>query len=153
FWRFSRKAVTSAEFSTGPPGGPDEANAIPPKPPRPGKGGAPGGALGPGIAEVAGEREPRELRKTTMGGLSGDVRPATLGGRSRGRRMLGRRQVLGGLAAAGLARSAAGRGRGPPKSDLTGVWTNAWYTKLERPRALKTLVVTAAEAEAFEAPR
>src|SRR5438105_13628689 len=67
FWRFSRKAVTSAEFSTGPPGGPAEANASPPKPPRPAKGGAPGGALGPGIAEVAGEREPRELRKTTMG--------------------------------------------------------------------------------------
>jgi hypothetical protein len=69
--------------------------------------------------------------------------------------MLGRRTVLGGLAAAGaLARAAAA---GPkPKSapaDLTGTWTNAWYTKLERPKDFKGLIATPAEAEAYEAPR
>jgi hypothetical protein len=37
--------------------------------------------------------------------------------------------------------------------DLTGIWTNAWYTHLQRPKALKSLTVTPAEAEAFEAPR
>jgi hypothetical protein len=41
----------------------------------------------------------------------------------------------------------------PPSQDLTGVWTNAWYTHLERPAAIKGLVPTSAEAEAFEAPR
>lgn len=40
-----------------------------------------------------------------------------------------------------------------PPGDLTGVWTNAWYTWLQRPKAFKTLVVSPAEAEAFEAPR
>lgn len=38
-------------------------------------------------------------------------------------------------------------------SDLSGVWTNAWYTKLERPAAFKDLVVTPTEAAAYEAPR
>ena len=41
----------------------------------------------------------------------------------------------------------------PAARSLTGVWTNAWYTRLERPKALKSLVVTAEDAEAFEAPR
>jgi hypothetical protein len=37
--------------------------------------------------------------------------------------------------------------------DLTGTWTNAWYTRLQRPKTFKSLVATAAEAEAYEAPR
>jgi hypothetical protein len=37
--------------------------------------------------------------------------------------------------------------------ELTGVWTNASYTQLTRPRELKTLVVPPGEAEAYEAPR
>jgi hypothetical protein len=37
--------------------------------------------------------------------------------------------------------------------ELTGVWTNASYTQLVRPKELKTLVLTPAEAEAWEAPR
>ena len=39
------------------------------------------------------------------------------------------------------------------KADLNGVWTNAWYTDLQRPKAFKGLVATPAEAEAYEAPR
>ena len=41
----------------------------------------------------------------------------------------------------------------PTGRDLTGVWTNAWYTRLERPAGFKGLVATTAEAEAYEAPR
>jgi hypothetical protein len=37
--------------------------------------------------------------------------------------------------------------------DLQGVWTNASGTGLERPAAFKTLVVSEAEARAFEARR
>src|SRR6185503_9058620 len=67
--------------------------------------------------------------------------------------MIGRRTILSGLAAAGaLAGGAAAKGRAAP-ADLSGVWTNAWYTKLQRPTELKALVVTPAEAEAFETPR
>jgi hypothetical protein len=75
--------------------------------------------------------------------------------------MIDRRQML---AAAGTAWTLAGgtwaRPRARPASahdlpshDLTGVWTNAWYTKLERPKAFKALVATPAEAVAYEAPR
>jgi hypothetical protein len=66
--------------------------------------------------------------------------------------MMGRRSLLGGLAAAGAL---AGRARGGPRAqaDLTGTWSNAWYTKLERPKDFKGLVATPAEAEAYEAPR
>jgi hypothetical protein len=68
--------------------------------------------------------------------------------------MLGRRAVLGGMAAAGaLARVAVAKPRAKAATDLTGVWTNAWYTKLERPKDFKGLVATPAEAEAYEAPR
>ena len=49
-----------------------------------------------------------------------------------------------------LAAPKAASGAG---GDLTGTWTNAWYTKLERPAAFKTLTVTQAEAETYEAPR
>ena len=38
-------------------------------------------------------------------------------------------------------------------TDLTGVWTNAWYTHLERPAAFKSLIATPEEAQAYEAPR
>ncbi|HEX7948101.1 MAG TPA: hypothetical protein VF495_25775 [Phenylobacterium sp.] len=33
------------------------------------------------------------------------------------------------------------------------MWTNAWYTKLQRPKAFSALVATPAEARAYEAPR
>lgn len=52
-------------------------------------------------------------------------------------------------AALALAGSAA-----PATADeLSGVWTNAWYTPLQRPKGLSALAVTPAEAEAYEAPR
>ena len=38
-----------------------------------------------------------------------------------------------------------------PKSDLNGLWTNASYTRLQRPKALKALVITPEEARAYEA--
>ncbi len=42
----------------------------------------------------------------------------------------------------------------PVATDLTGVWTHAWYTRLQRPtKAFKGVVATPYEAEAFEAPR
>jgi len=58
--------------------------------------------------------------------------------------------VAGAVGAAGAAQSAE---RGFPKRDFTGLWSNASYTDFERPAELKTLVVTPAEAEAFEASR
>ncbi|MFL5295824.1 MAG: hypothetical protein ACJ798_05520 [Phenylobacterium sp.] len=67
-----------------------------------------------------------------------------------------RRALLAGLVSAPLAAQAAGRRSKAAHDlshDLTGTWTNAWYTKLERPKAFKALVATPAEAEAFEAPR
>jgi hypothetical protein len=70
--------------------------------------------------------------------------------------MIDRRKVLGAAAAmagVGGAAWAGARAKPPPPRDLTGVWTNAWYTELQRPDAFKTLVVTPAEAEAYEAPR
>ncbi len=69
---------------------------------------------------------------------------------------MNRRKLLAALAAGG-----AGVATWPSATqaakvlalDLTGTWTNAWYTKLERPKAFKTLVISTAEAEAYEAPR
>ncbi len=58
------------------------------------------------------------------------------------------KRALGILAALALAGPAVAA-----DDELTGVWTNAWYTQLERPKELKGLVVTQAEAEAYEAPR
>uniref|UniRef100_UPI0037C975BA hypothetical protein n=1 Tax=Phenylobacterium sp. TaxID=1871053 RepID=UPI0037C975BA len=52
--------------------------------------------------------------------------------------------ILAGLALACPATAA---------DELSGVWTNAWYTQLVRPRELKDLIVTPADAEAYEAPR
>ena len=77
--------------------------------------------------------------------------------------MIDRRRLLGaaaGFAGAGGVGAVWARPRARPlpthdltPHDLTGTWTNAWYTKLERPKAFKALVATAAEAEAYEAPR
>jgi hypothetical protein len=66
--------------------------------------------------------------------------------------MIDRRGLLAAAAGAGLGGSAWARPRALAR-DLTGVWTNAWYTRLERPKEFKGLVATPAEAEAFEAPR
>ncbi|THD50564.1 hypothetical protein [Phenylobacterium sp.] len=66
-----------------------------------------------------------------------------------------RRAVLGGLAAGASLGAGAGaaRARVPRPADLEGVWTLGTYTDLERPPALHALVLTPAEAEAYEAPR
>jgi len=66
--------------------------------------------------------------------------------------MIDRRRLLVAAAGAGLSGPAWARPRAPAP-DLTGVWTNAWYTKLERPDGFKGLIATPAEAEAYEAPR
>jgi hypothetical protein len=58
-----------------------------------------------------------------------------------------------GFAAGGSALAEPPRAIQPAAADLTGVWTNAWYTHLERPRGFAGVVATPAEAEAFEAPR
>lgn len=39
-----------------------------------------------------------------------------------------------------------------PPGDLDGVWTNASYTRLQRPRTLPSLVATPEQARAYEAP-
>jgi hypothetical protein len=68
--------------------------------------------------------------------------------------MIDRRMLLAGLAAASApGAGAAARPRRTGGRDLEGVWTAASYTDLERPKELPRLVVTPAEAEAFEAPR
>jgi hypothetical protein len=66
--------------------------------------------------------------------------------------MIVRRGMLVALAAAmgaGVSAPAAAR---PRRRDLEGVWTSASYTDLQRPRTLPRLVLTPAEAEAYEAP-
>lgn len=65
---------------------------------------------------------------------------------------LARRSLLAGAAGclAGSPATAAPRFR--PR-DLDGYWTGASYTDLERPADLPRLVMTPAEAEAWEAPR
>lgn len=68
--------------------------------------------------------------------------------------MVDRRGMLLAAAAAWASVGAVWAGPAhPAPADLTGTWTNAWYTKLQRPKAFKGLVVTAAEAAAYEAPR
>lgn len=66
-----------------------------------------------------------------------------------------RRTLLKLLPAAAALPARAGAGQPKPAAarDLTGVWTNAWYTHLERPKAFKGLVVSPADAEAYERPR
>ena len=63
--------------------------------------------------------------------------------------------ALGGLAIGAGPAAARPAGARPASAahDLTGTWTNAWYTWLQRPKTLKSLVLTPAEAEAYEAPR
>ena len=56
-------------------------------------------------------------------------------------------------AAAWIATPRLALAKSASRPDLTGTWTNAWYTWLQRPKALKSLVLTPAEAEAFEGPR
>ena len=55
----------------------------------------------------------------------------------------------------GAAPAAAAHRAAPPArltaGDLEGLWTNASYTRLQRPKKLKSLVLTAAEAKAYEA--
>jgi hypothetical protein len=64
---------------------------------------------------------------------------------------IGRRAVLAG--AAGLVASrAVAAPRWRPR-ELDGYWTGASYTDLQRPKELPRLVLTRAEAEAWEAPR
>src|SRR4051812_27178846 len=63
-----------------------------------------------------------------------------------------RRRIL----AAGAAMLATGAAHAAPpaaRPDLTGTWTNGWYTNLERPKGFAGLIATPAEAEAYEAPR
>ena len=71
-----------------------------------------------------------------------------------GRTMFARRRFLTLLAAApafpALAKSPA---PAAPTRDLSGLWTNASYTHLQRPKAFKGLIATPAEAEAYESPR
>ncbi len=63
-----------------------------------------------------------------------------------------RRAVLGGLAASAGA-GAAWAHRPAKRPDLQGTWSLATYTDIERPPGLHALVLTPAEAEAYEAPR
>ena len=68
--------------------------------------------------------------------------------------MIGRRAALAAMAAAGIGGLARAKPRAPAAAaDLTGTWTNATYTDLQRPKELPRLVLTAAEAEAWEKPR
>ncbi len=67
--------------------------------------------------------------------------------------MIDRRAVLAaGLAAWAVAGTARGGARRPATS-LEGLWHLGSYTDLERPRELASLVLTPAQAEAWEAPR
>jgi hypothetical protein len=74
-----------------------------------------------------------------------------------GRDVIHRRAILAAgaavLGAAGAGRAAKAPALAPVPADLTGTWTNAWYTPLQRPKAFKALVATPAEAEAYEKPR
>jgi hypothetical protein len=73
--------------------------------------------------------------------------------------VIDRRLLLGAMAVAAAAPAAARppawrvqrTGFGAP--DLQGLWSNASYTFLERPKTLKTLALSPAEALAFEAER
>ena len=66
--------------------------------------------------------------------------------------MIDRRGILLALAAAWTGVAAAAP-RIPRARDLEGTWTTATYTELERPDGLTSLILTPAEADAYEAPR
>jgi hypothetical protein len=69
--------------------------------------------------------------------------------------MIDRRRLLSGLGTLAAAGVGAGVAQARPAAavDLTGTWSSAWYTKLERPKAFKGLIATDAEVEAYEGPR
>ena len=58
--------------------------------------------------------------------------------------------MVAGCLAPGLSRAGAHRYRAPRTANgqpnLQGIWTNAWFTRLERPEELKQLVITPEEA-------
>lgn len=65
--------------------------------------------------------------------------------------MMRRVMALGvSLALAGSSLALAGPKK-PQVGDLDGLWTTASYTRLQRPRAIKTLVLTPEEAKNYEA--
>ena len=64
--------------------------------------------------------------------------------------MIDRRGML--LALAAVVGAPAAVAAPPRRRDLDGVWSSASYTDLQRPKALPRLVLTPAEAEAYEAP-
>jgi hypothetical protein len=64
-----------------------------------------------------------------------------------------RRRLLAAGFAAGAGVGAGASQAASPRPDFTGVWSNATYTDLQRPKELKASVLTAAEAEAWEKPR
>lgn len=57
------------------------------------------------------------------------------------------------LAALWLAVGGNAVAQPPPARSIDGVWTLGSYTDFQRPKDLKSLVLTPAEAEAYEAPR
>lgn len=61
-----------------------------------------------------------------------------------------RRALVGAILGLAMAGSAA-RAAPPHQPDLSGLWSNGSLTKLERPKDLKALVLTEAEAAAYEA--
>lgn len=73
-------------------------------------------------------------------------------------RLLGRRSFMFAAAAASIA-PAAGQARTPYRAprtifgvpDIQGIWTNASYTRLERPKAFASLVISLEEARKAEA--
>lgn len=62
------------------------------------------------------------------------------------------RQALA-LAALILAAGSGAEAQPSPAKAIDGVWTLGTYTDFQRPKDLKALVLTPAEAEAYEAPR
>ena len=70
------------------------------------------------------------------------------------RRLVKMAAATGAVGAVALpARSRPSPRPGPVPPDLSGTWTNASYTMLQRPKELKSLTMTEAEAAAYETPR
>ena len=70
--------------------------------------------------------------------------------------MIDRRGLLAASAGLAIAGPTPGRSRTAARAfdprDLSGTWTNATFTDLQRPKELSRLVLSAAEAEAYEQP-